>query len=677
MPCAGRTTAIAALLLSAVVCGPAQGLSCDEPTPLSRRLANEWQARRGPAFQSALEADSAPMRRLLATPGLAFSHLDERGQPVFLATENLNAARTLGTSELWPGGGAGLNLTGSGIDYLGMWDDGAVLADHQEFGNRVTAHETGATSDHSTHVAGILVAAGVEAAARGMAGQAGLHTWNWFNDAAEMASAAAGGMRVSNHSYGLVSGWYRTGGEWYWYGDPAISPVEAYRFGFYGNVSQDHDAIASAYPEYLIVESAGNDRDDVGPAPGGLHYVWDSGWVQSTAIHDRDGGLSGYDCIGSDKCAKNSLTIGSVADIPLGYTSPGDVLMTAYSNWGPTDDGRIKPDLVANGAGLYSSRDGFTEDYQSLSGTSMASANAAGSIALLNQHFQNRLGVIPRAATMKGLVIHTAGEAGIAAGPDYRHGWGLLDARAAADLISLQALENGHIQERRLPNQTVDTLPVVVLAGAGVCVTLSWTDLPGTPAAPSLDPPDPMLVHDLDIRLVSPSGVVHQPWILDPAIPAAPALHGDNTRDNVEQIRITATESGLWTIRVSHKGTIADQDYSLILDGAVALPCNNPIPVAPLVSITIQDGDVVLSWPAITESVAGCPLESVQYGVWRSEAGGASSRLAGSTMSTTFTDGGAAVDGAVGWYHVVAYSGLGNVGPAPAPSGESTSARIP
>jgi hypothetical protein len=58
--------------------------------------------------------------------------------------------------------------------------------------------------------------------------------------------------------------------------------------------------------------------------------------------------------------------------------------MSSFSAWGPTDDGRIKPDIVADGVNVVSSTNAsLTTSYGSFSGTSMASPNAAGSLFLL------------------------------------------------------------------------------------------------------------------------------------------------------------------------------------------------------------------------------------------------------------------------------------------------------
>ena len=100
-------------------------------------------------------------------------------------------------------------------------------------------------------------------------------------------------------------------------------------------------------------------------------------------------------------------------DVTSGYSSPAGVTATTFTGWGPTDDGRIKPDIVANGYGLLSSVAGSDVSYASYSGTSMASPSAAASMGLLVQHYRDTHGGADmRAATLKGLVIHTADECG-------------------------------------------------------------------------------------------------------------------------------------------------------------------------------------------------------------------------------------------------------------------------
>jgi len=516
-----------------------------------------------------------PLRQMLPD-GRVFALMALRGgRPLYYTTCNALAADTVGTDELWPGGSTGLNLTGADIR-LGIWDEAAVRCTHQELSGRVTQRDGAMSlSSHATHVAGTMIASGVKPAAKGMSFAATLDAYDWDDDDAEMAAAAASGLCFSNHSYSYIHGWYYNffgDNRWAWFGDPAISPTEDYTFGFYDETAALWDNIAFNAPHYLIVRAAGNDRSDTGPAPGTEHWVFENGrWVLSTATRDPDGGITGYDTIGDAGVAKNILTIGAVNDIVGGYTAPGDVVMTSFSSWGPTDDGRIKPDLVANGTALYSCVATNNTAYASYSGTSMATPNTTGTLGLLLQHYLNVRRATPRAATMKALVIHTANEAGTSPGPDYRFGWGLLNAVGAAQVITSNAANQAIIREEVLPQGGTFMATFVATGTEPFKVTIAWTDPPGTPPPPSVDPPTQILVNDLDLR-VERDGTIYYPWVLDPSTPAAAATTGDNNRDNVEQVLITTPTAGRYTVTVSHKGTLryGTQAFSLIATGCAS-----------------------------------------------------------------------------------------------------------
>ncbi len=150
-----------------------------------------------------------------------------------------------------------------------------------------------------------------------------------------------------------------------------------YYFGFYSQVSRDYDKIAYNAPYYLIVKSTGNERDETGPYPGQQYWIYNgTDWVLSSTRRDSDGD---YDCVAHAAVAKNILSVGAVYDLREGYSSPSNVSMSSFSSWGPTDDGRIKPDIVANGTALYSSISGHNASYGSMSGTSMSAPRATGS----------------------------------------------------------------------------------------------------------------------------------------------------------------------------------------------------------------------------------------------------------------------------------------------------------
>jgi hypothetical protein len=315
----------------------------------------------------------------------------------------------------------------------------------------------------------------------------------------------------------------------------------------------------------LPVWSAGNDRND-GPASQPVsHKVWAGYWADSKTVRNLDGYDNGFDTIESRKTAKNILTVGAVDDIVGGYTHPSDVVMSSFSGFGPTDDGRIKPDVVANGVGLITPAGGGDYDYYSpdgISGTSFSAPSVAGSLGLLQQMHEELHGTNQPlwASTLKGVVLHTADEAGGDDGPDYRFGWGLMNTFAAAQLLTNNAAYNSkpHVKEVALPDGEQVLFHVNADTSLPLRVTLCWTDPPGPlPPQDQLDPTNSVLVNDLDLRVISPNGTTNFPWVLDPTNRTNAATTGDNWRDNVEQVHIDSTSTGLYTIVVSHKGALS------------------------------------------------------------------------------------------------------------------------
>ncbi|CAM3824572.1 S8 family serine peptidase [Pontibacter korlensis] len=518
---------------------------------------------------------------------ISLQGLDATGLPVYYITyNNSNAAATTKTNQLWSGGSLGLNLSGSGssiANKLAIWDGGRVRASHQELTGRVTQKDNPSKdSEHATHVAGTMIASGINPLAKGMAfGFKSLIAYDFNGDNSEMASAAKD-LLLSNHSYGSLAGWRfnsdRKGTDedpyWEWWGNTNVSREEDYSFGYYDDDAATWDEIAFNAPYYLIVKSAGNNHGETGPEVGKPYFLRKSNGTFEL-VKERPANISsndGYDVISTSGTAKNILTVGAVAAITDGYNQPQDVKMSSFSSWGPTDDGRIKPDIVGNGVRVLSTTSTNDRSYAVQSGTSMAAPNVSGTLLLLQEHYANlKSGSFMRASTLKGLAIHTADEAGASAGPDYVYGWGLLNAEQAASVISNTG--GTHLlEERTLAQNQPQTLEVTASGAGPLKITISWTDPKGSVMALGpkvLNNRSPKLVNDLDIR-VSGNGKNYLPWTLDPAAPEAAAKTGDNIVDNVEQILIADAVPGKkYTITIGHKGTLKDgpQAFSLLASG--------------------------------------------------------------------------------------------------------------
>jgi len=528
-----------------------------EQQKMAKRQAEEWAKKRG-----------YPVRKDNGKRIVELMYLED-GVPVYYCTDNDDAA--ISTAANLVRSTSPYNANGAG-HIAGIWDGGAVLSTHQEFGGRVTVQDGSSSHYHSTHVGGTIGAVGMVARAMGMAPAVNIDSYDWTSDQSEMADRAMSyasepdTLQISNHSYGSVVGWDNDESPVRWYG------LWGYRqsddFGQYNSTARSWDEVCYNAPYYLPFKSAGNDRNDNAPSNGTTFEYYDSGWQtksynSSTDPCDDGWDNGGFDTIPTYGNAKNIMTVGSVNDAETSG-GPRDITkatMSSFSGWGPTDDGRIKPDIVANGAGLYSCDNDNNSDYTTLSGTSMSSPNASGSAMLLIDYYSQLFPAqAMRASTIKALIIHTADDLGNT-GPDYSFGWGLMNTKAAADIIG-----NNKIREDFLSSDDPNYIYEITLdANNSLRVTICWTD-PQASSVSGVDNDSPRLINDLDLRVIDPCGTVYFPYILDPTNPADDATTGDNILDNIEQVYIQLATAGTYTIKVDHKGTLTndEQYYSLI-----------------------------------------------------------------------------------------------------------------
>ena len=524
---------------------------------------------------------------------LSLHHTDALGEPVYYTTHSTPLSLGTHTVALYEGGSLGLKLNGGSPSLKGklaIWDGGKVRSEHRELSGKIsqTDAEGAAFGDHATHMAGILVGRGVYKPAQGMAFGGELKVWDFDNDLSEIARQAPN-LLISNHAYGPVAGWVLDPGrpgdtndqKWEWWGTPAVNEQQDYRFGFYDESVSEVDRITYNFPYLLMVRSADNKRAENGPPMGTKYYLKNSD-SQSTLPRSRN---DGYDILPGESNAKNVLTVGSAELRDAVYQ------LSPYSGWGPTDDGRIKPDLLGLGTAVLSSVGTDNEAYGVLTGTSMASANVSGSLLLLQELYQQRKGAFMLASTLKGLALHTATKPGGNTAPSYEYGWGILDAEAAARVILNEQGE--HLLAENVLSQGETYTRSFVASGDGpLVVTICWTDPEAAPTSVSsrnLNNHSPKLVNDLDAVLTEGFNR-YQPWVLNPTAPAEKAKSGNNFRDNVEQIYVASPLKGRpYALTISHKNNLKNsrQPYALLVSGLETPDCA-------LVARFIPDADTTL-----------------------------------------------------------------------------------
>ena len=462
-------------------------------------------------------------------------------QPIYIETHNTGSAKATRTNFLHPEGDLGLDLEGENM-VIGVWDGDNVRDTHVEFLNddflpssRITTPDFGSSDvfgDHATHVAGTIIAKGTNASSKGMAPKAEIKSYDWDSDSIEaLEEATENALLLSNHSYGV--------------------PVQQndnfnYLMGSYSAESREWDQIAYAAEYYLPVISAGNDGEE-----------------------EYNGGLAnGYDKLVGNKTSKNTMVVANASNPYI--QENGDLLfmnINPSSSQGPTDDGRIKPDISGDGTSVFSCAATTNNSYESATGTSMAAPNISGTLLLIQEYYNQLNNKFMKAATLKALACHTADDDNTV-GPDPIFGWGLLNAKVAAETILDDNNSLAQIYEGTLSQGETYTYEFSSGNSGELKATLCWTDPPGA-VNTSLNSPQSTLINDLDLRVIG-NGTTYYPWKLNPSSPQSWATNdSDNNVDTVEGIIVNNASNGNYTISVSHKGNLQSgtQNFSLIITG--------------------------------------------------------------------------------------------------------------
>jgi len=489
-----------------------------------------------------------------------------QGTPIYYVTYSANAAISTRANTLHTGGIQNLDLNGDNmVAYI--WDDGSARITHQEYdgpggNNRYSEGEVSGLQYHSAHVTGIIISSGVDSDAKGMAWQADAVGYNYDNDVAEATTEASNGMLVSNHSYGWDD-----------------NDFPDWRYGAYHDLSRSWDEVMYNAPYYLMMVAGGNFGDD------------------NTINGDPLEGNSTYDKLSGHRCSKNNLVVANAQDANI--NANGDLIsvsINSESSQGPTDDYRIKPDIAGNGTAVYSTYQNADNQYGTTSGTSMATPSVTGTLMLLQEHYHNLNGVYMLAASLKGLALHTADDAGMS-GPDAIWGWGLLNGKKAANTISNNG-DLSRISELNLVDGESYSITVESDGVNDLVASISWTDPPGTANTGTSNDNTPVLVNDLDLRVSN--GTTYLPYKLTSV---STNSNGDNIVDPYEKIIINGA-SGSYTITVTHKGSISggSQNFTLITTGEHGVPS---APIAnfysddtnPEISQTVTFNDISLKSP--------------------------------------------------------------------------------
>ncbi len=388
----------------------------------------------------------------------------------------------------------GLFLDGTGVRVL-VRDDGRI-GPHIDFKGRLNQSYCYGTEENGTHgdmVSGIVTGAGnLLPFVKGMAPGATLYTEDYAANfqGQTMDIVTKEGVVITNSSYsdGCNDG--------------------------YTNRTVTVDRQIYENPQLMHVFSAGNaGTSDCGYGAGPF-------WGNITGGH---------------KAGKNSIATANLFN---------DYTLVNSSSRGPVYDGRIKPDISANGQDQLSTYPNHTIDFGG--GTSAASPGIAGILAQLNQGYRlDHNGDIPPSALLKGALLTTASDLGNP-GPDFIYGWGHVNAFQAHKLLTEQRFEELTISQGQVESRTI-TIPKNT---AEARFMIYWPDPPAMPQA------NTALINDLELRVYSPgSSDPLLPLILDPTPDKnklnLPAVPGEDHLNNMEQVRILDPLADDYTIDLS------------------------------------------------------------------------------------------------------------------------------
>lgn len=579
-------------------------------------VAKRYGANKSPEVLKEIEEERANLAGFYLNEPYFYQQEDTR-QVSNSNADVLNAGTVTGLSGLF---------NGEGIKYT-VFDGGRAAENHEAFNNmtnnvaRINNKETTSQpySDHATGVSGFIGSKSVNLTtgtppvfvgnAKGVAINSIMDNYRFVETTLPAPNNLAPSTvfdkiliaqpKISNHSYGVNSGWSETNSSvspypvtgYYWNGGYQNEIIYDYN-GTYWSNDYNYDAIVYNNPSYVIVKSSGNyfgmgPNASAGTAP--KYYKSNNTWVQfpATATLPTDNCPQGYDCIGPGSLAKNIIVVGATNIITTNnfkYTQPSDVIRSSYSSAGPRDDGGIKPDISTVGTGVYypSTDSTGATGWAGGNGTSFSAPVVTGIIGLwtqINKQLFNNAEL--NASSAKTLMIHSASEAGNV-GPDPHFGWGFINAQKGAELLVAKSNNSVIFNNETLTSGVLNSKTIKASGSEPLKVTISWIDpqfnYPSQFISDVYNNRVSRLVNDLDLKIIdTTTNTIYYPWKLNAESPMTPATKGDNTVDNVEQVVLDNPVAGrTYRIEITNKGTLVNnaatpiltpQDYSIIVTG--------------------------------------------------------------------------------------------------------------
>ena len=334
-------------------------------------------------------------------------------------------------------------------------------------------------------------------------------------------------------------------------------------FGVYSTGAMQIDQGANKHHNLVIMFAAGNDGDD----------------------YDGNGEIDDSSLLW-EASAKNSITIGASENYrpSEGANADNSEGMAGFSGRGVTEDGRLKPDFVAPGTYILSTKSRFagncgwgahSADYCYMGGTSMATPISAGATALLLEHLIDNLGVAePTSALVKAILASSTHDmAGQFGSPTIGAGEAVPNTHEGNGRINLfAAMSTSFAHNESLTTGVNRGWSFSVPAAAGdLQIALAYNDPASTTAAAT------NLVNDLDLNVKDPSGT----WT--------------NLVDDLNNLRIlnfSSPAQGTWEVHINGTSVpVGPQFFSIAINQDI-----------PLVNLT-EDAD----FDGVEDSVDDCP----------------------------------------------------------------------